>query len=158
MFFVSFDVHGPRPATSKRKAAGYASDLDRGNPVQMRQFMRLYEISAPQGPDGSKRTSCVIAWCSTGRGPMALRRTKRDAIRTTDCAFVMSLTSATASQNIGAFCATPLKPFASQGAIRMRPACRTVLVGARRRGVQSYGYKENAGGCHPPGRNTDCRH
>jgi len=96
-----------------------------------------------------------------GRGQMARRRTTRDAIEQDDCRFATLQLSAMTS-HIGALKAELLraptpKPFASHCATRRIPVLRHPLVGARRRGVH-YGYQENAGGCHPPGRNTDCRH
>ena len=93
--------------------------------------------------------------------------TKPDAIKLSDCAFVMhrspvqafhSHSGACATASSGASCAIDFTQYASHGATLRSPVRRAFVVGARRRGVLFYGYQENAGGCHPPGRNTDRRH
>ncbi len=96
-----------------------------------------------------------------GRGQMARKRTRRDAIEHDDCRFAMlhlsALINHTGAHEAELLRAPTPKPFASHCATRRGPAIRNPLVGARARGV-FYGYQENAGGCHPPGRNTDRRH
>jgi hypothetical protein len=92
---------------------------------------------------------------------MARMRTKRDAIDVNDCRFAMlhlpAMTIYAGAPNTCVSRAFTFKPFASHSAMRRMPVSRRPLVGARARGVY-YGYQENAGGCHPPGRNTDCRY
>jgi hypothetical protein len=92
---------------------------------------------------------------------MARKRTKRDAIELSDCRFVTqhlpAMTITTGAFKAELLRATHPKPFASHSATARMPVSPRLSVGARARGVH-YGYQENAGGCHPPGRNTDCRH
>src|SRR5690349_11705399 len=98
---------------------------------------------------------------------MAIGQTKSDAIPNSGCAFVVEVPAAVALQSrggaravafAGASRAILLKPFASHYATPGGPVRRSIGVGARRRGDLVYGYKAHAGGCHPPGRNTDRRH
>lgn len=128
-------------------------------PVQKRQIQRL---------DGDfdliqiGRLLAISFACSPkGRGQMARRRTKRDAIKQFDCRFavlhlsVMTKRIDAPEAELGR--APILKPFASHSANKGNPASRIPLAGGRARGVH-YDDQENAGGRHPPGRNKDCRY
>jgi hypothetical protein len=92
---------------------------------------------------------------------MARRRTERDAIEQDDCRFALlhfpAMTMHLSAQKAELVCALTPKPFASRSATRRRPVRWTSVVGARVRGAH-YGDQENAGGCHPSRRNTDCRY
>ena len=157
--FRHTSLSGLRAATSGRKVAGrrgkhaVCSRSRSGNPASHQR------ISAFTGRTVAAKT---IGCDPIGRGQMAHGRTKRDAIDTTDCRFVTNYRAATTAQlgatDISVASATSLNPFASHGALHRTPARRRPLVGARRRGALYYGYQENAGGCHPPGRDPDCRH
>jgi hypothetical protein len=92
---------------------------------------------------------------------MARRRTKRDAIEMNDCRFASpylpAMTEFAGAQNVRGSRPIVFNTFAPQRAEPGSPVRRLTPFGARVRGVY-YGNQENAGGCHPPGRNTDCRH
>jgi hypothetical protein len=92
---------------------------------------------------------------------MARRRTKRDAIDTADCRFASpflpAMTEFAGAQNVRGSRPIFFNTFAPQRAEPGLPVRRLPSFGARVRGV-NYGNQENAGGCHPPGRNTDCRY
>src|SRR3569832_27083 len=95
-----------------------------------------------------------------GRGWMTTGSTKPDAMPLPACSFVIAAQPVaclgfTHGAHPGAL---TLKPEAAHGARHGSPARRVRSVGARRPGVILYGYQKNAGGWHPPGRNTDCRH
>jgi hypothetical protein len=116
---------------------------------------------------GSKSGRQATAGRSQGRGLMASGQSIGDAKHHSVRAVVfdrapalvlLSVTGGSAALRSGAHGALSLEPFVSRGKPTGRPACRLMTVGARRRGVTFYGYKAHAGGWHPPGRNTDCRH
>jgi len=126
----------------------------------------------------------IVALPRNGRGQMTNGRTGRGADRHAACAFpvrdpwaVIIPGGTRAASTIGAGervqrernlrprferaaapRATPLKASAAQGATCGRPARRSMPRGARRHGEYVYGNEENAGGCHPPGRDPDRRH
>jgi len=116
----------------------------------------------------SRPKSRRFSWPRLSRkGLMATGRTNSDAIPNSGCPFVFSRPGAfalhihggvRAATRPGAQRASFLDLYASHGATPGGPACRSVGVGARRRGVPLHGYQENAGGWHPPGRNTHRRH
>lgn len=92
---------------------------------------------------------------------MTTGSTKPDAMPLPACSFVIAAQPVPRlGFTLGASldCASTLKPGAAHGATHGGPVRRTRSVGARRPGVNLYGYQKNAGGWHPPGRNTDCRH
>ena len=93
-----------------------------------------------------------------GRGRMTTGSTKPDAKPFSACAFVIARppVDRLASSRC-AFGALSLNPSAAHGAPQRSPVRRVRSVGARRPGASVYGYQKNAGGWHPPGRNTDRR-
>src|SRR5690606_13176792 len=119
-------------------------------------FSARLEEFRPQG-----RTVAGLSGHPIGRGQMARRRSIRDAIEDTDCRFASptmpALTIIIQALNVRGSRPSTLNPFAPQCATPRMPPIRRPLVGARVRGAH-YGDQENAGGCHPPGRNTDCRY
>jgi len=128
-------------------------------------FGASYErIPARFGPKSGRQ---AMAGRSQGRGLMASGQSIGDATDFSVRAVVsdrapalvlLSMTGGFAALRKGASGALSLEPFVSRGKPTWRPACRPMLVGARRRGVSFNGYKAHAGGWYPPGRNTDCRH
>ncbi len=148
-----------RLSTAARKATGNGIEETSLLWFRSGNSCAFYEFRSHSGRTAARQSS--DAGSPIGRGQMARRRTIRDAIEQDDCRFATLQLSAM-TNHIGALKAELLraptpKPFASHCATRRIPVLRRPLVGARRRGVH-YGYQENAGGCHPPGRNTDCRH
>ena len=93
-----------------------------------------------------------------GRGRMTRGSTKPDAMHSQACAFVIARPSVDRLTSHGcASGALSLNPLAAHGAALRSPVRRVRSVGARRPGASVYGYQQNAGGWHPPGRNTDRR-
>lgn len=127
--------------------------------VQKRQILRFATNFGPQG----RTAAATPSGCGSpiGRGHMARRRIERNAIELNDCRFATlqlpAMTTYTGAPKAELPRAPTPKPYASHSAISGRPFPRLRLGGARVRGVHN-GYQENAGGCHPPGRNTDYRH
>lgn len=152
------NLRGQIATTSGLEVAGRRGETAPETRIRCGKSCASIGISVSREPDGCQRPS---ASNPIGRGQMARRRTKRDAIEITDCRFAMlhlpALTISAGAPNAEVSRPTPLKPFASHCATGRTPVFRRPLVGARARGVH-YGYQENAGGCHPPGRNTDCRY
>jgi hypothetical protein len=93
-----------------------------------------------------------------GRDRMTRGSTKPDAMPFQACAFVIARPPVDRlASHERAFGALSLNPLAAHRAERRSPVRRGRSVGARRPGAIIYGYQENAGGWHPPGRNTDRR-
>ena len=91
-----------------------------------------------------------------GRGRMTTGSTKPDAKHDFACAFVIARPPVDRLVSTRcAFGALSLNPLAAHGAALRSPVRRARSVGARRPGAHFNGYQKNAGGWHPPGRNTD---
>ena len=160
----------PGAALALQEARGTAAATDCRQGTPNCHKMRHLVVSRVFGPATDRTADGGLDFepqsASDGRGQMAKRRMERDADMTAACALPVSNLPPVTIQNgatgavrkTGAIRATPHTTFASQGAMRGSPACRSQRVGARRHGVILYGNKAYAGGCHPPGRNPHCRY
>jgi hypothetical protein len=135
-------------------------DEDRGTCADFRES-QMRHISPPRRVFGPVYRAERRAGNGShlGRGRMTTGSTKPDAKHVSACAFVIARPPvdrlvATSRCALGAL---SLNPTAAHGAPQRSPARRVRSVGARRPGAHFNGYQKNAGGWHPPGRNTDRR-
>jgi hypothetical protein len=134
------------------------NDEDRGICASFRES-RMRHISPPRRVFGPVYRAERRAGDGrhNGRDRMTRGSTKPDAMHFQACAFVIARppVDRLLASHERASGALSLNPLAAHRAERRSPVRRVRSVGARRPGASVYGYQENAGGWHPPGRNTD---
>ena len=143
---------------ASKKAYGwfYADSWEDSIPVEGKEASKLNELNiSPEYLSRSVAEICVTL-CHEACHLFAHQTGQQDT--SNNHAYHNRVFKSIAEDHIGALRAISLEPLASHGATPGGPVRRSIGVGARRRGVPLHGYQENAGGCHPPGRNTDCRH